>query len=88
MGELANELAESEERNRQLKNMLNEKVRNQEEILAQEENSTWTNLDNLTLLIKFFFIIRPKQKSIIHRVQPVQAKDGISACADYPGTQR
>ena len=39
MGELANELAVSEERNRQLKNMLDEKVRSQQEILAQEENS-------------------------------------------------
>ena len=39
MGELASELAVSEERNRQLKDMLDEKVRSQEEIIAQEENS-------------------------------------------------
>ena len=39
MGELASELAVSEERNRQLKDMLDEKVRSQEKIIAQEENS-------------------------------------------------
>ena len=39
MSELASELAVSKERNRQLKDMLDEKVRSQEEIHAQEENS-------------------------------------------------
>ena len=39
LSELASELAVSKERNRQLKDMLDEKVRSQEEIHAQEENS-------------------------------------------------
>ena len=38
MGELASELVVSEERNRQVKDLLDEKVRSQEKIIAQEAN--------------------------------------------------